>query len=384
MIYLITGVPGSGKTLYAVSTLVQKLLAQKLRHRGKDLQRRLVVDGVPDLVLPHELMAPLVEDDKGVLTCEGQGLTNWYSWVKPGDVILVDEVQRYWRPRGLGTKPPDMIKHLETHRHLGVDFVVITQNPMLIDQNVRRLVGRHQHVRRLFGLARAAIYDWDGCSVDVHRTKSATMSLWSYPKSAYSLYKSSELHTKQKQKIPPWLVVPVLALIGGLVVAPTAFGTLSGAMTGKGIPSSAPAYSASAPVTPPAYSTAAVEPPSEPENGENTPPASSTDPAIVLSGCVYRPDAGCRCYTDKGKRVDADEDLCADLSAARKPLAAGLLPADNLPERDVLAYLPTAEQRGPIHGVGMGETHAEPAASASVYQVGGAMPSAGAAGAGRP
>jgi len=383
MIYLITGVPGSGKTLYAVSTLVKTLLAQKLRHRGKDLQRRLVVDGVPDLVLPHELMAPLVEDDRGALTCEGQGLTNWYSWCKPGDVILVDEVQRYWRPRGLGTKPPDMIKHLETHRHLGVDFVVITQNPMLIDQNVRRLVGRHQHVRRLFGLARAAIYDWDGCSVDVHRTKSATMSLWSYPKSAYSLYKSSELHTKQKQKIPPWLVVPVLALIGGLAVAPTAFGTLSGAMTGKGISQTPPAYSVAAAVTPPASSSTPVDaPPASSTGEEGTAPASSTP--LELSGCVYRPDAGCRCYTDKGKRVDADPDMCGDLAAARKPLASGRLPADNLPERDVLAYLDPAKQWGPIHGVGMGEAHAEPAVSTPVYPVGGAAPRAGAAGAGRP
>jgi len=382
MIYLITGVPGSGKTLYAVSTLAKTLLAQKLRYKGKELVRRLVVDGVPDLIIPHEPMAPLIEDEKGVLTCEGQGLTNWYSWVKPGDIILVDEVQRYWRPRGLGTKPPDMIKHLEMHRHLGVDFIVITQNPMLIDQNVRRLVGRHQHVRRLFGLARAAIYDWDGCSVDVHRTKSATMSLWSYPKSAYSLYKSSELHTKQKQKIPPWLVVPVLALIGGLAVAPTAFGTLSGAMSGKGIQSSAPASTTLALPTPPAYSASPVVPPSDTETADSTPPASSTDPAPVFSGCVFNPDSGCRCYTDKGRRVEVDSEMCSDLSATRKPLAVGQLPADTLPERDVLAYLDTAKQWGPIHGVGMGETHAEPATQSQDYPGRGPAQAAGASGAG--
>lgn len=322
MIYLITGVPGSGKTLYAVSTLVQKLLAQKLRHRGKDLQRRLVVDGVPDLILPHELMAPLVEDEKGSLTCEGQGLTNWYSWCKPGDVILVDEVQRYWRPRGLGTKPPDMIKHLETHRHLGVDFVVITQNPMLIDQNVRRLVGRHQHVRRLFGLARAAIYDWDGCSVDVHRTKSATMSLWSYPKSAYSLYKSSELHTKQKQKIPPWLVVPVLALIGGLAVAPTAFGTLSGAMSGKGIQSTAPAYSASAPVTPPSP---ALPVPEAPEAIETPAGPALAKPEPVFSGCLATRSGACSCFDVAGRKVDQDPDICTAFERP-PPLAPEALP----------------------------------------------------------
>lgn len=373
MIYLLTGVPGSGKTLYAVSTLVKNLLSQKLRYRGKEIQRRLLVDGVPDLVLPHDLMAPLVEDEKGNLSCEGQGLLNWYSWVKPGDVILVDEVQRYWRPRGLGTKPPDMIKHLETHRHLGVDFIVITQNPMLIDQNVRRLVGRHQHVRRLFGLARAAIYDWDGCSVDVHRTKSATMSLWSYPKSSYSLYKSSELHTKQSQKIPPWLIVPVLALVGGLVVAPTAFSTMSGAMSGKGIGQTSPASSAATAAAPPASSPAPAEPlTASTADPEETPPASS--PPLEVSGCVYSPDSGCRCYTDKGKRVEVDADLCGDLQARPKPLASGWLPADNLPERDVLAYLDTAKQWGPIHGVGMGDAHVEPVTQVQDYPELGPLP----------
>lgn len=376
MIYLITGVPGSGKTLYAVSTLVKSLLAQRPRYRGKEIERRLLVDGVPDLIIPHELMAPLQEDERGNLVAEGQSLLNWYSWVKPGDVILVDEVQRYWRPRGLGTKPPAMIKHLETHRHLGVDFVVITQNPMLIDQNVRRLVGRHQHVRRLFGLARAAIYDWDGCSVDVHRTKSATASYWSYPKSAYSLYKSSELHTKQKQKIPPWLIVPVLALIGGIAVAPKAFSTMSGAMTGKGIASTPPAYSAPADKTPPASSTVLAQtPPASSGPLPETPPASSTVPALALSGCVYRADSGCRCYTSEGRPVESDPDLCESLQVTRKPLASRWLPADTVPDLDTAERLLIAKQGGPIHGGGYGlQAHAEPVVIGDASGEWGALP----------
>lgn len=246
MIYLITGVPGSGKTLYAVSTLVKSLGEQKLEKNGVEIKRRIVVDGIPNLLMPHDLMAPMIEDDRGNFTSEGDSLLTWPKWCKPGDVLVIDEIQRYWRPRGMGMKPPEMIKALETHRHMGVDFVIVTQNPMLIDQNVRRLVGRHQHIRRLLGMQRAVIYDWDGCSVDVHRTKTATTSFWNYPKSAYALYKSSELHTKQKQKIPAWLVVPVLAIVGGLFVAPSAFSTLSGAMSGKGITKT---VTASAPVS---------------------------------------------------------------------------------------------------------------------------------------
>jgi zona occludens toxin len=339
MIYLITGVPGSGKTLYAVSTLVQKLASETLKKRGKEIQRRVIVDGIPDLVIPHERMA---EVDDETMTGEGDSILNWPHWCKPGDILVIDEVQRYWRPRGMGTKPPEMIKALETHRHLGIDFVLITQNPMLIDQNVRRLVGRHQHIRRLFGMQRAVIYDWDGCSVDVHRTKSATVTMWGYPKSAYALYKSSELHTKQRQKIPPWIVVPVLGLVLGIAVAPTAFSTMKGVATGKGVPSSLQASKDQTASTPLPAASAPLLPASgaSPEPDE---PA-SPPPKVELSGCVYRPDAGCRCYTATGKKVEAEPDMCADLAAAQKPLAVGLLPADTVPDADTAARLFTSDQ----------------------------------------
>ncbi len=248
MIYLITGVPGSGKTLYAVSTLVQKLAAEKIVNKeGIEQTRRVVVDGIKRRLT--NWMAESKEDDKGNFTCEGDGLLTWSSWCQPGDVLVIDEIQRYWRPRGMGVKPPVMIKDLETHRHKGVDFVIVTQNPMLIDQNVRRLVGRHcQHIRRILGMQRAIIYDWDGCSVDINRTKTATTSFFNYPKSAYALYKSSELHTKQRQKVPPWLIVPVLAIVGGVALAPTAIATMKNSVTGKGV-TAAPSSAASAPRT---------------------------------------------------------------------------------------------------------------------------------------
>lgn len=239
MIYLITGVPGSGKTLYAVSTLVQQLMRQKLSDSaGRDVERRLCVDGIPDLAIDHVAMAPSVIDDKtNTIGTDGHGIANWPDWVQAGDVLVVDEVQRYFRPRALGTKPPDCIKQLETHRHKGIDLVLITQNPMLIDQNIRRLVNRHIHVRRLFGMNRAIIYDWDGCQADTHRVAGATKSYWGYPQSAFALYKSSELHTKQKQKIPAWLVIPALAVVGAITIAPQAYSALKGSMTGQGIAS---------------------------------------------------------------------------------------------------------------------------------------------------
>lgn len=317
MIYLITGVPGSGKTLYAVSTLVKKLLSEKPKGPdGTEIERRLLVDGIPDLLLPHEVLPPMVEDDKKSdnWTCDGDGLLTWPSWCKPGDLIVIDEVQRYWRPRGMGTKPPEMIKALETHRHLGVDFIIITQNPMLIDQNVRRLVGRHQHVRRLFGMARAIIYDWDACSVDVNRTKSATTSTWGYPKAAYNLYKSSALHLKQRQKVPLWLLVPILAIVGLVAVSPKAFSTMSGAMTGKGISSaSAPLPAASAPVTATPVTAAASAPAavaSASAISQNQGPSVEEIPPEKLAAGCFAFAKKCVCTDTRGAALDVEPGFC--------------------------------------------------------------------------
>ena len=323
MIYLITGVPGSGKTLYAVSTLVKQLAAEKVKDKkGNERSRRVLVDGIPDLLIPHDVMATITEDDKGVQIAEGDSVLNWPRWCKPGDVIVIDEVQRLWRPRGMNTKPPEMIKALETHRHMGVDFVIVTQNPMLIDQNVRRLIGRHQHIRRLLGMQRAIIYDWDGCSVDVHRTKSATTSFWNYPKSAYALYKSSELHTKQKQKIPAFLLIPLLAIVGFVFVAPKAFGVMSGSMSGKGI--STPMVSASAPTA--SASSVAVAGPLPAVSS----PAVSSVSQSAIAGCISVHDR-CSCLDTSGKPVEAEITYCHDQTGHDRPPALQLTTLDSPP-----------------------------------------------------
>jgi zona occludens toxin len=332
MIYLITGVPGSGKSLYAVSKLLRDLLKEKVkREDGSEISRRLCVDGIPDLTLPHELMAPRREaslisrgKDEELDQAEGHGLWNWWQWCRPGDVIVVDEVQRYWRPRGMGTKVPEDIAKLETHRHYGVDFVLITQNPMLVDQNVRRLVGRHQHVRRLFGSARALIYDWDGCQTDTSRLAGATRTLFAYPKDAYKLYKSSELHTKQRQKVPLWFAFPLVVLAVGAVSAPKAYEAIKGGVTGKGVATAA-ASASSAPVAARSASASASGSFPVPRS-----PIGSTMPLAVerakpkLSGCIAF-KGRCECFGDDGMRLDMEPAACEDASqrVSALPLMVG-------------------------------------------------------------
>ena len=350
MIYLITGIPGSGKTLYAVSTLIQSLMADKFTDStGTVIERRLLIDGIPSLTLPHELMAQTTVTDKVITVEDGFGFGNWWEWCKPGDVLVIDEVQRICRPRAFGSKPPQMVTELETHRHKGVDFILITQSPMLMDQNVRRLVGRHQHVRRLFGMQRALIYDWDGCQADVTRVQAATKTLWSYPKHAYKMYASSELHTKQKQQLPMWLAVPVLAIIAGVAVGPQAYASLSGSMTGKGLPKAQTVATVPAPVVPP------VQPASAPQPAAPVAPYSPYMPPVAhvqppqIAGCVYAASV-CKCYTKNLDLVEPDLDRCNSLMTAKnidvqpvdqpgRNIHAGVMPFDDNHDGSALASM---------------------------------------------
>jgi zona occludens toxin len=325
MIYLITGVPGSGKSLYAVSTLVQQLMKETIKAKdGKEIARRLCVDGIPDLLLPHELLATPPEHDTVALAKgkdaepskpEGNGVWNWYEWAKPGDLIVIDEAQRYWRPRGMGTKPPKEIQMLETHRHYGVDFIIITQNAMLIDQNVRRLVGRHQHVRRLFGMNRALVYDWDGCQADTGRVGTASKTMFGYPKSAYALYKSSELHTKQKQKIPVWLALPVLALVGLIAIGPKAYSALAGSVTGKGVTASKVDPNTGTKVAqapdPAATASKPAAAASAPETQSQSTPTEPPQKPVVVAGCAVM-RGKCSCFDPQGQKVETQPEMCME------------------------------------------------------------------------
>lgn len=199
MIILITGVPGSGKTLYAASKFLN----------GQFVDRQKYVNAIPRLLLPHEVLSgdeEMPRPDADVL--------NWFDGRVPdGSLIVIDEAQRVFRPRSSTAPVPRHVSALETHRHHGLDFIFITQHPQLIDVNVRRLVGRHLHVRRTFGFNSAVVYEWDSAHMDVTNVGKASKSVFRYRKKDFALYKSAEVHTKAAGKVPGIIKVFGLALL---------------------------------------------------------------------------------------------------------------------------------------------------------------------------
>lgn len=175
MITLLTGLPGNGKTLFALWYIKQK---------AEKEQREVYYHNIKDLTLPWTVFEP----------------EKWMDLPK-GSIIVFDEAQFVFPKKPNGAKPPLHYEELSTHRHHGFDIFVITQHPSLVDNFVRQLVGQHFHAVRKFGLDRATVYEWSAVSPAPQTPasqKSAISLKWAYPKEVYSYYKSAEVHTVKK------------------------------------------------------------------------------------------------------------------------------------------------------------------------------------------
>lgn len=205
MITIITGAPGAGKTA-ALVMLLQETLAVS--------GRQIYVHGIPDLLIPHE---DLSEPDK------------WFETVPDGSIIIIDEVQTVWRPRGPGQKVPEHIQKLETHRHRGIDFYIITQGPNLVDSNVRALCGRHIHLRDI-GFMGRWWYEWPECADQCRTTwKNAPIKKkYKLPKKIFGQYKSASLHVKPIRSFPKMFIVAMLALVAVVFLSYRAYASVKG------------------------------------------------------------------------------------------------------------------------------------------------------------
>jgi zona occludens toxin len=189
-----SGLPGSSKTLGAVDYLMQ------LRKTEPD--RPVYVLGITDL--RDGLALPLTVEQ----------LQRWQE-LPPKSIIVVDECQKYMPARRSGD-PPAWIRDLSTHRHLGLDFILISQHPALIDNYVRRLVDRHIHHVRKFGTHWCDRWEWSEIQSDptTGSAKKAAhnKTVWHFSKTAMEAYKSAEVHTV-KRRLPRILYIAAVCAL---------------------------------------------------------------------------------------------------------------------------------------------------------------------------
>lgn len=313
MITLITGIPGTGKTALAVSMLLEE--------QGN---RPLFISGIPELKVDHQLTPPVEEWTREEPTPEDEKVMRPIFNFPANSIIVIDEAQNVYRPRGVGSKVPPHVAAFETHRHTGVDFWLITQNPGLLDANIRKLVGRHIHIRDTV-LGRF-LYEWSECG-DVESKSARDLSAsrrYKLPKKVFSLYKSSSLHLKQKHRIPKAAYFLIFAFIAAPLIGYRIYTRMHEEMTQKnpfgpgkpGAPGAQGIAGEGGQVKPPVDMVASYQPRIRglPHTAPRFDKVTEATTAPIPAACVATA-RDCRCWSQQATRIDVPAELCKQIVA---------------------------------------------------------------------
>lgn len=206
MLKLITGTPGSGKTLNTIK-MIRKETAQPAKvfslfgsRSAQPVQARPVYyNGIKDLNPEfgwHEL-----SDDEA---------KKWHD-LPSGSIIVFDEAYNLF-PNSNGKNVPEHVKLLAVHRHKGFDIYMICQKVTgQIDPFVKGLINEHHHFERVFGSTMVNHFVWGRCesSIDSRASRSdADHRIIALDSSYFGAYKSADVHT-HKPRIPVKLAAVV-------------------------------------------------------------------------------------------------------------------------------------------------------------------------------
>lgn len=283
MIILITGVPGSGKTLKAV-----------------------------EMILDYQKKGRQVYSDISNLNIEGV-LPSPADWrdTPEGSVVVYDECQKIFPSTGkAGVADDDRIRAMETHRHTGHDLIFITQAHTFLHSHIRKLVGKHYHVFRAMGLQSATIYAWDQCAQNVndyHEKQRADVQRWNYPKELFRYYSSATIHT-HKFQIPKKLTFIIIA---ALVTLGVSFYFLKNSFIGEAVgitdkPIMQSQSANRAQDAPVALAQEYIDPSLDALHH-------SKIATVAVSGCVS--GVHCRCFDTDGFIVDLEPKICRSMAS---------------------------------------------------------------------
>lgn len=200
MIYLITGLPGAGKTLNTIKEVYEKHTAE-----GCSEPKDVYVYGIKELNVPEWIE---IDIDR---------LKDYWESIPSDSVIIVDEVQDVWPTRSSSKPMPEEVKRLAQNRHRGLDLYFTCQNSKQIDIGIRDVTSYHIHYYRPFGLGATNRYYYEGVvsnPLSKQNTKFAQHKIVKFNKKYYDFYKSADSHTvKRKLPLMVYMVIPVLLYV---------------------------------------------------------------------------------------------------------------------------------------------------------------------------
>lgn len=314
-IKLITGVPGSGKTLMAIKDIAEQVKANNDPKTPSFNDTKSTEENF-DASKHKRFKRPIYTDIDGINFGEGEvyKVQPDHDWREcpDGSLIIYDEVHKKWRSEGqAGLSKNPQINDLDMHRHRGMDFILITQYPTKVHHEVRTNVTEHYHIKRPSGAKAATTYKWDlaqSSPNDFHAKNEADIAPFVFPKKYFKHYKSATIHT-HKFKLPKYLVF--LVIVGMVPIVNATYTTFTQPnLLNK----------AETPTQPPPLKPA---PESQPAKAAAPVLANSTQQTTnykqKLAGCISNANH-CNCYADNYEILDLTYEQCIKLSNEPLPL----------------------------------------------------------------
>lgn len=199
MLYLVTGTPGSGKTLNTI-----KFVRESKQFQG----REVYYFGIREL------------DPKfGWTALDEEAAKKWHD-LPSNAVILFDEAYNIFPTKHGAQGTPEHVKQLAVHRHKGFDIFLICQKVVgQLDTFTRGLVNRHQHYARIMGSLNINRFTWDVCQQNVDSAstrKDANVDQFRMDKAYFGVYHSADEHTHTLSV--PWKKIAFLGVLVVLLV----------------------------------------------------------------------------------------------------------------------------------------------------------------------
>lgn len=218
-ITLVTGKPGTGKTVFALSG-----------HIRPELEKGRIVYtcGIPDLKFSHiELTHEDLNRWDEREPIEGRKGVFELTYLKEDALIVVDEAADVWPAINL-KQIPEFLQYLRKHRKHAVDFLLITQDPHFLHPHVLLNVDKHIHL----------VTDWRGTysyewaeytpnPILPTNQSRAVSKRYKLDKTVFNEFYSATKHLpKPKRSIPKIVYVALCMLIAIPAMAYMSFSTV--------------------------------------------------------------------------------------------------------------------------------------------------------------
>ena len=220
MIHLITGRPGHGKNIYALTFLEKEGFInydKESKTFSSTIDRPLFFIAFDSIDVKDATTAKYEDLDNLPEDQESENRSKFPD----NSVIVIDEAHRY-SPRSSNRSGfTGFVSFLKIHRHYGFDFIFITQSQKDLNIDIRNLVENHFRVNRPFGTQKSFVNHYLGAETSENKQPVKQSSKpFVLDKRFFEVYKSASIHN-YKSSIPKkyYIFIALFIIFIGFVIS---------------------------------------------------------------------------------------------------------------------------------------------------------------------